>query len=82
MIMAVIFAVLATLMLVELTYYIFPTHQAEPSLPPPGPYSTQAPLLSSQNYVLLLAASFIMAVGATVAIMLLTKWNRQRKLNH
>lgn len=77
--MAVIFAVLVTFMLVELTNHIFPAQHADP-LPPPGSYSTQGPILSSQDYALFLTVSFVIAVGATAAIMLLMKWGKQKKL--
>lgn len=85
--LAVMSAIIVTLTLVGLTYFIFPSQRDTP-FPPPGPYPIPAPLISSQTYALLLIVSFITAIGATVVILLLIKYTRQRidkgikRLNH
>ena len=84
MIIAVIFAVLVSLAIVGVTDYLFPAQQpvsSSPSPLPPGPYSTQQPFLSSQNYVWLLAICFIIAVGVTVSTLLFLKRRKLRKSN-
>jgi len=81
---AVIFAVLVSLTIVGVTYYLIPAQQPVSSSPSPvlpGPYSTQQPFLSSQNYVWLLAISFIVAVGVTALTLLFLKRRRLRKSN-
>jgi uncharacterized membrane protein YjgN (DUF898 family) len=80
---AIIFAVLISLAIVEVTYYLIPAQQpvSSSSSPLPGPYSTQQPFLSSQNYVWLLATCFIVAVGVTVSTLLFLKKRRLRKSN-
>jgi hypothetical protein len=83
-VIAVIFAVLVSLAIVGATYYLIPAQQPASSSPSPvlpGPYSTQQPFLSSQNYVWLLAMCFIVAVGVTTLILLFLKRRRLRKSN-
>jgi len=79
---AVIFAVLVSLAIVEVAYLI-PAQQpvSSSSSPLPGTYSTQQPFLSSQNYVWLLAICFIVAVGVTALALLFLKRRRLRKSN-
>jgi|GEM_PF-3809012 len=61
MIMAIIFAVMLTSIIVGASYFLFPSKQSF-SLP-----------LSSQMYALILGAGFVIAVATAIGIMLLAK---------
>lgn len=61
MIMAIIFAVMLTSIIVGASYFLFPSKQSL-SLP-----------LSSQMYALILGTSFVIAVATAIGIMLLAK---------
>jgi quinol-cytochrome oxidoreductase complex cytochrome b subunit len=79
-VMALIFAVLISLAVFGVSFYLFPGQQ--PSSNPtstmqPGPY--QPTWLSTQVYAILLLLSFVIAVTVTALILFFTKRRRQNK---